>query len=98
MANLLKKGKKGGWTKLRMLNIEVVAGGLMKLTMQVNSLLRVPHPPPPSSLCPFISLACCEESFGAAWREVVSQVPMHGGFRGADPRSETPVLTPFPSH
>lgn len=68
MANLLKKGKKGGgWTKLRMLNIEVVAGGLMKLTMQVNSLLRVPHPPPPSSLCPFISLACCEESFGAAW-------------------------------
>lgn len=65
MANLLKKKKKGGWTKLRMLNIEVVAGGLMKLTMQVNSLLRVPHPPPPSSLCPFISLACCEESFRA---------------------------------
>lgn len=52
--------------KLRMLNIEVVAGGLMKLTVQVNSLLQVPHPPPPpppSSLCPFISLAYCEESF-----------------------------------
>jgi len=32
-----------------MLNIEEFAGGLMKLTMQVNSLLQVPvpHPPPP---------------------------------------------------
>lgn len=32
-----------------MLNIEVVAGGLMKLTMQVNSFLQVPVPHPPSS-------------------------------------------------
>lgn len=36
--------------KSRMLNIEVVAGGLMKLTMQVNSLLQGPAPPPPPLL------------------------------------------------
>lgn len=50
MANLLKdkRGKKER-AKSRMLNIEEFAGGLMKLTMQVNSLLQVPvpHPSPP---------------------------------------------------
>lgn len=62
-----KKGKKeeGGKkdrAKSRMLNIEVVARGLMKLTMQVNSLLQVPHSPPP--LPRFSSSAHHEESFG----------------------------------
>lgn len=60
MANLLKekkkkkRGEKKERAKSRMLNIEVVAGGLMKLTMQVNSLLQVPvpHPPPQPRFVP----------------------------------------------
>ena len=48
-----------------MLNIEVFAGGLMKLTMQVNSLLQVPvpHPPPAPRFVPLPSLAYREYSF-----------------------------------
>lgn len=58
MANLLKeKGGKRETAKSRMLNIEVVAGGLMKLTMQVNSLLQVPVPHPPPPLPRFVPLS-----------------------------------------
>lgn len=109
MANLLKgrkkkRGKKDR-AKSRMLNIEVVAGGLMKLTMQVNSLLQVPvpHPPPPPPPLPrFVPLPhwlIMRRAPGlSVCMCVCSQVPVHGGFREGDPRSESPVLTPPPSH
>ncbi len=92
-----------------MLNIEVVAGGLMKLTMQVNSLLQVPVPHPPplppplrASSLTLIGLSGGELQ-GWVWGGagsvcLCSQVPTHGRFREGDPRSETPALTPSPSH
>lgn len=60
------KGRRSeeGWrkrdaAKSRMLNIEALAAGLMKLTMQVNSLLEeTPPPPPPSPALPLPPLSC----------------------------------------
>lgn len=92
-----KKGGKKERAKLRMLNIEVVAGGLMKLTMQVNSLLpvRAPHPPPPPRSVPLSHwLIVRTESFRAV---CVAWIPCMEGFRGGGPRSETPVLAPSSS-
>lgn len=77
--------------KLRMLNIEAVAAGLMKLTMQVNSLLEVQPPPPPpppprSVLLTHWSLRgelqgwLSERARACACVRACSQVAMHGGF------------------
>lgn len=71
--------------KLRMLNIEAVAAGLMKLTMQVNSLLEVQPPPPPRSVL-LTHWSLRGELQGSVSERVrvcvcvCSQVAMHGGF------------------
>lgn len=54
-----------------MLNIEAVAEGLMKLTMQVNGLLQVPvpHPPPLTRFVPLPHWLITGESFGAECEE-----------------------------
>lgn len=56
-----KERQGGGWrekdgAKSRTLNIEALAAGLMKLTMQVNSLLEEQPPPPPTVLSSHWSL------------------------------------------
>jgi len=55
-----RRGGKKERTKSRMLNIEVVAGGLMKLTMQVNSPSASATYSSSASLCPSPSLAYLE--------------------------------------
>lgn len=67
-----KKSRKKEIAKSRMLNIEVVARGLMKLNIQLNSLLQlpVPHPPPLHCFVPLFHWLIVRSASGLCVRGV----------------------------